>query len=395
MSSVKSNIVLNSGAMFQHGIVLLALGPLVPEMIESFQIDESAVGVLLSVGSLGFMIGPILAGMLIDRRGIRSAFVVGIVLEIAFLVVFGLSPSFWLATAANFFVRFGSSFIETGANVMPSLIATRRSAHALMNFIHLFFSVGAFVGPLGIGLFLSSSTSWRPVFFFLIVPTVLLFVGVERVRIASDVRKASLPRKSTGGILVVLKRRSTWFGSLSLFLYVGAEIGISAWIVLYLQRIHDFSVFVSSAGLSVLWISIMLGRCLNSVLGNRYSAATLVTFSGIGGAVGGILLLYTSSMILVFVLLGWIGLCLAGVFPNIMAEINRRDPERIGAVTAIMTTGAAAGAAIVQWIMGIFAENFGLRVAFVIPAGLQLLEVVAFHAAIYERRPGKNANFLQ
>jgi fucose permease len=374
--------------MMQHGIVLLMMGPLLPEMMSSFRIDEGMAGLLLSMGSLGFMAGPVIAGILIDRRGVRTAFLVGTLLEVAFLVVFGLSNVFWLAMIANFLTRFGASFIETGANVLPTLIKSKKSAHSIMNFVHLFFSVGAFIGPILIGIYLSSTAAWRPVLFFVIGPTAVLLAWVARSRLPGP--SSISPRPQSGSawehIRRALRSRVTLFGSLSLLFYVGAEIGVSAWIVLYLQRVLGVSTFASSAGLSILWIFIMIGRYVNSVLGNKYSAVRLVTVSGIIGAISGIALINTSNLTIVFILLGITGLSLSGVFPNVMAEINRRDPAKIGTVTAVMTIGAAAGAAIFQWLMGITADAFGLRVAFYIPAFLQLLEVGAFAYAVYGRR---------
>ena len=83
-----------------------------------------------------------------------------------------------------------------------------------------------------------------------------------------------------------------------------------------------------------------------------------------------------------YVLLGWMGLCLAGGFPNVMAELNNRDPQKTGAVTAVMAAGAAAGAGVFQWFVGYLAETVSLTAAFVTPAVLQLLVVASFAGAV-------------
>lgn len=41
---------LNYAAMTQHGIILLLVGPIVPELMRTFGIGESMAGVLLGVG---------------------------------------------------------------------------------------------------------------------------------------------------------------------------------------------------------------------------------------------------------------------------------------------------------------------------------------------------------
>ena len=383
--------------MAQHGIILLLVGPLVPNLMQTFGIGESMAGLLLGVGSLGFVVGPLFAGALIDRINVRAALIVGLLIEVAVLGLFGISPVFVLAVAANFFVRLGSSFVETSANVMPALTQSRRPAHAVMNLVHMFFSVGAFVGPFLIGLYLQATGEWRPIMFFALVPTGALLLWAALTRFperpgrptGGDVRlsprAASERAKPFAHVGAVIRQRYVLLGALTLMLYVGAEVGISSWVVHYLQRELGLSAVASASGLSILWIFIMLGRLANSMLGNRFTSGMLVTISGIAGAIGIVLFLFARSVASAYPLLAWVGLCLSGVFPNVMGELNRHDPERIGTVTAVMAMGAASGAGLFQWLVGFLAETVSLTAAFVTPAVLQVLFVVTFRAAARSR----------
>ena len=367
--------------MLQHGIILLLIGPLIPSLMDTFHIDEGTVGLLLAMGSTGFLMGPLVAGLIIDRISIRWALIVGVVIEIVFLLLFGLSNAFFIAVIANFALHLGSGFVETSANVLPSLIEGKHSAHARMNAVHLFFSVGAFLAPFLIGLYLDATGQFRPVFFFALIPTAVLLTWSVFVK-TPDNKQSSRHRNVKKDISAVLKSRTTILGALSLLLYVGAEVGVSSWIVHYLQEVLAFSTVRAASGLSLVWVFIMIGRYLNSLLGRRLSAKTLVVLSGTGGFVGVILFVFIRSTPIVYILLAWIGICLSGVFPNIMAELNGRDPKRIGTVTAVMAMGAAIGAGIFQWLIGIIAENVSLRAAYVVPGILQLLAVVSFLLAL-------------
>lgn len=367
---------LNYAAMAQHGVILLLVGTIVPEIMRTFGIGESMTGVLLGIGSLGFLAGPLVAGAVIDRFGARESLMVGLVVELAIFLVFGLSPLFWIAVAANFIMHFGSSFVETTANVMPTFVRSERSAHSVMNFVHMFFSVGAFVGPLLIGLYVDATAEWRPIFYFVIIPTAALFLWSLLVRFPPRPREV---RVRTGkNVAEVIKRPYVLLGAAALMFYVGAEVGVSSWVVYYLQQRLGMDPARSAAGLSIVWVFMMVGRYGNSVLGNRVSSVALVTVSSIGGAVGVIGFIFASTPLAAYVLLAWVGLCLAGVFPNVMAELNRRDVKRAGTVTAIMTMGAAFGAGLFQWFVGFLAERVSLRAAFLTPAVLQLLVVVVF-----------------
>ena len=375
-------LVLNCGIMVQHGVALLIVGPLVPSLMEAFGIGEATTGFLLAMGSVGFLMGPLVAGTIIDRLNIRVALLVGLVLEIVFFALFGTAGLFALVIFANFMFHLGTSFVETSANVLPTLIPRKGSAHARMNLIHVFFSIGAFTGPFLVGLYIARYGVWRPVLFFALIPTILIMLWVAFARFPVRSRHRDRAGRLLSDIAVVVRSRSAVFGAISLLLYVGAEVGLSAWIVYYLLQILGFSTILAASGLSILWIFIMIGRFLNSLLGNRFTAKTLVTVSGIGGCVGVLAFIFARSMPIAYMLLAWIGLCLSGVFPNIMAELNNREPGRTGTVTAVMSTGAAFGAAAFQWIVGIIADTVSLQAAFALLALLQILVVGSFLLAL-------------
>ena len=384
-SSSRQVTFLNYASMAQHGIILLLVGPLVPNLMATFGIRESMAGVLLGMGSLGFVAGPLFAGAIIDRINVRAALIVGLVIELVVLVLFGLSPVFFLAVVANFAMHLGSSFVETAANVMPTLTRRNRPAHAVMNLVHMYFSVGAFVGPFLIGLYLEATGSWRPIMFFALVPTAMLLLWTLPLRFprrgGTGVSTAS-PFEHLGS---VLRMRYALLGSLTLLFYVGAEVGVSSWVVYYLQQELGLTPVASASGLSILWVFIMIGRFLNSVLGNRFASTTLVTVSGIAGAIGVGVFLTVRAVLPAYLVLAWIGLCLSGVFPNVMAELNNRDPEKTGTVTAVMAVGAALGAGLFQWFVGFLAETVSLTAAFVTPGVLQLLLVASFWSAVRSR----------
>ncbi len=378
-------IGLTCASMTQHGIVLLLMGPVLPAVIEAFQISESAAGLMLGIGSLGFTLGPMAAGMIADRAGARWILLLGLAAEVILLGSFGFIPSFLLALLAYLALYFAAAFVETAVNVIPALIE-RQQAGSLMNLVHLFFSIGAFICPFLAGLILKATGDWRPVFWLTALPTALLLLLALRVTFPPLPVDPGVQGKPTMPIAVLLRDRSILLGALALFLYVGAEIGASNWIVLYLQRQLGFATLVATSGLSILWIGIMAGRYLNSLLAKRRSSRELVLWAGAGGLVACLALLTARTPVMAYVWLGAIGLCMSGVYPNIMAELNGRDPARAGAVTGFLTVAAAAGAMIFQPLLGVAAQWLSLPAAIAIPGVLMGLLAVAYLGA-YEPRP--------
>ena len=117
-------ILLGCAAMAQHGVVLLLMGPVLPDLMREFGVRESLAGLLLSAGSFGFTVGPLFAGRLIDRRGVRVAMLVGLVIELAVLAAFGAVPAFAAAVALGFLLPYeipdlGDQSIEARHNLSP------------------------------------------------------------------------------------------------------------------------------------------------------------------------------------------------------------------------------------------------------------------------------------
>jgi fucose permease len=398
--------------MLQHGFILLLLGPLVPEMMESFGVGESTMGLVLSAGSLGFTIGPLISGLLIDRQGLKQTILLALGLETVLLVLFGFTSLLPFAALVNFFLMFASSGIETSANVIPTLI-TEGSPGAVMNLVHFFFSVGAFIGPICIGIFLGGGGMWRTTFWAVAVPTVLLLIAVALLRFpprpsrrtaetetaaGSEGPRPAAPaaphpaRAILTGMWKVLKNPAVVLGGFTLFLYVGAEIGFSVWVVNYLEKHLAFPKIQASGGLSLLWIGIMVGRLGNSLLARKLSARTLIAGSSLLGLCSGIIFIFLSNIVMIYTCVFFFGLAMAGTYPNTMAAINRRFPGEAGFVTGVMTLGAGLGSMLFQWLMGMTAERAGLQLSMIIPPALMILSAGAFLAAGRALRGAASAN---
>ncbi len=377
---------LTYAAMAQHGIALVLMGPVLPSIMETFKVHESAAGLMLGLGSLGFALGPMVAGTITDRSGVKRALLLGLWIEALMLGLLGFAPAFRWIIITNMLLHFFAAFVETSVNVMPTLIE-RRNAGSLMNIVHLFFSVGALVSPILAGVILKTTGSWRLVFWFVALPTVLLALIAWRTPFP-DQHAGAAKTKRLVPLGILLRDRSILLGALALFLYVGAEVGVSNWIVLYLKRRLGFATLASTSGLSVLWVGIMVGRYLNSRLARTRSSRELVLWAGVGGLFTGLGLLTARTPLMAYIWLGGIGLCMSGVFPNIMAELNGRDPARAGAVTGILTVGAAAGAMVSQPLLGVVAERMGLPVAMALPGIMMGLLTVAYLGAV-DIKPGE------
>ncbi len=385
--------ILNCLLMVEHSIIMLMLGPMIPEIMKTFGIREATAGLLLGAGSLGSVIGPLTGGLAIDKAGMKIVITTALAAEIVLLILFGINPFFWAAALLNFLLILSAGAVETSANIIPAMI---RSANPgkIMNLVHLTFSVGAFIMPLLIGAYLSGGGRWQNIYLAAAVPAGLLSVvfalsSFPSGKPAAGSIESSGSRQSqdgnrattSSGLIKLMKNRTLILGMLTLFLYVGGELGFSVWIVYYLESGLGFSKMHASTGMSLFWAGIMAGRLLNSLLSGRLSGMQLIGFSSLLAAAAGVPFLLTSSAVLIYITVFIIGLGMAGGYPNTMVEINRRFPNDMGSATGALALGAGVGAMLFQWLMGVSAELIGIKRAMIIPLVLILLMVPAFRAA--------------
>jgi fucose permease len=359
-------IILTCATMAQHGIVLILAGALLPAMMETYAIREASAGLLLGAGALGFVIGPFLAGLVADRAGARTVFLVGLGGEVFLLAAMGLAPTFQTAMLAFFLLNIAAGFIETPVNIIPTAVGNGKSG-SLMNIVHMFFSIGAFICPFLAGVLLTATGSWRPVWLLAIVPTAVLFIAffLTPFSTTKQVVKTDEPRPN---MLKVLRERAILFGAIAMMLYVAAEFGATNWITLYLQKSLGFATLTSTSGLSVLWLGLLIGRFANSRLALVRASGELVLWSGIGGLVTGLVLLTAHTPFMAYMWLFILGLCMSGIYPNIMAELNGRNPARMGLITGFLAQAAGLGTLVAQPMLGVVAQQISLPAAISIVA---------------------------
>lgn len=380
-SSRAAAVFLGCAAMVQHGVVLQLVGPVLPDLMREFSVRESLAGLMLSIGSLGFVLGPLVVGRLIDSRGLRVALLSGLVIELAALCAFGFTPAFAFAMAFSFLLRFGASFVETSVNVLPVILPGARGA-SLMNLMHAFFGVGSLLSPISVGLLVQLTGRWRVAFVAgaAVTAAMLAFAGGVRLPQAAASQRPAAEEAGRSRPATVLDS-FVLAGALALFLYVGAEVGMSAWIVLYLRERLGFAPVAATAGATLLWVGIMIGRSLNSLLSRRIGVRALVLGGAVAGAVSGFALLTVRSGSAIYALLFLFGLTISGTFPNVVISVNTRYPDRVGQVTAALTVASAAGGMSFHVIIGALSQVLGIVSIIAIPPTLLALLAITYGMA--------------
>lgn len=250
------------------------------------------------------------------------------------------------------------------------------------------------------------------------VPVPYLIIGILVLFIAIIIYFLKLPVIATEGT----EKKSIWnhphvlLGALGIFFYVGAEVGCATMIQRYLQESLSYTQQMAAKAITIYWGGAMIGRLFGSIMLSNitsgikkylYVTAVLI-FAFLAGwylranPIDGLIFLGISVINYLAMQLGrgkanitlgvfaiiavllalntmfisgpallWIA-CSIGffnslMFPNIFVlGVDGLDKGEMSTASGIINT-MIVGGAIIPLLMGLFATNFGVRSAFILP----------------------------
>jgi fucose permease len=326
------------------------IGPFLPQISHSAHIPIERAGLIVSASAAGYFISVLIAGEIHQQLSAQKILVGAMALFTAGLVWLAIAPGLAGLLCAGILIGVANGGIDIGANALIVELNRERLASAL-NYLHVLFGVGALLGPLIVSAAFASRVPYWWIFGGggLACAAIAFRLGVTP---AHEVRTQPEPADG-GGFIAMLSRPLIWAISAVMFLYVGAELGIGAWLFLYLRTAGALSPMLASSGVSLYWLGLVCGRAFGGRIGHRMaipqftmlaaslSAVALMTLIAAPAAGGPA----ASAMFL-------IGVGFGPVFPNMIAAGAARFPAEIGRMTSIVVAAGALGGIVGPWLMG-------------------------------------------
>ena len=366
------------GGMLVFGMVVALLGALLPLLSARLHVELAQAGTLFLTMNFAMLVTMLALGPLTDRFGKKLPLAGGAAMAALALLVLAGAGDYGTLLVAAVMVGAGGGALNGATNTLIADLHTdpRRKSSAL-NWLGVFFGVGALLLPFVIGSLLETLGLARILqlgaAFSLTLSVVCLVLRFPPPR-----RAAGLPLKEVARLarrpLVLL------FGFL-LFFESGAEFVLGGYTSVYLTGELHLPISLASYLLAALWGSIMLARVVSSRLLLRVSGPALVLAGVLGTAVGIAVLLaaHDGQMAALGVVL--IGLSAASIYPTVLGQAGSRFEEHSGTVFGILFSIALAGGMTLPWLVGRLAQAYGLRRALLVSLAATLL-VGGFQALI-------------
>ena len=357
------------------------LGPLIPDIIDSFKLSLTLAGFLPFSFFVAYGVMSIPAGFLVDKYREKRVILVAFLVAFAGALLFASVPNFSIAMFSLFLIGLGMAMLQVAIN--PLLRVAGGEGHFAFNSVlgQLVFGLASFLSPQvytylvknlqsysggenviiqTLAKVVPSDLPWISLYWVFAVVTLAMILIIASVRFPRVERKEDERAGAKDTYRQLFKNKFAILYFFGIFAYVGSEQGVANWISKFLVNYHGYDPqTVGADTVSYFWgfltAGCLLGLLMLKIFDSRkvliwFSGAALVSLTfGLFGP--GRVALFAFPLVGFFASVMW-----SVIFSLALNSVKRHH----GSFSGILCTGIVGGA-IVPLIVGWLGDFFGLR----------------------------------
>jgi MFS family permease len=361
------------------GIQRVIISVIMPSIKSDLELTNTQVSLIVAITGLVWAFGTVLWAALGDRHGRRPVIVFCTILSAIFSWITGFVHNLGQMLAVRGFLGLfeGGPYAPAMAVITEESPDKRRAMNAGL-VTGSFMLIGVGIGSPIAGVLIERLGSWRPVFYVVSTPAILIgiilfFVMRETPSVAEAIRARKASQKTEdkkpvekAKVSDALKYRNVIISSINSIPVMGWLYIYTVFSALFLSEVHKFSISVVTFVIAASGVGGFLGEfimgSISDVIG-RKKALSLSAFlcAGFGMAVAlmpvGTTPLTFGSFFFLYGLFG------AGMYPMYLGTLPAESvpPQIAGTAVGIpVAIGETLGAALMPTIAGVLADKFNL-----------------------------------
>ena len=366
------------------GLLTSVIGVIIDRFQIQYDVSLKIAALLPFAFYLSYGLLSIPFGLAMDRIGARFVLLLGMALMTLGSFLFYFSSNYLIVIFMIFLTGAGVTAIQTAGNPFIRELDAPKRYTANLTIIIGIGALGYAISPILLPLIEAAGLSWNTVYLvFGIINSILLFLLIiakfpEISLSVKDKIRSSVIRKLLKNPLIITY-------ALGIFLYVGAEVGTSSYIITFMGKIHGIghneslweeSTFLASAFPSIsalvvaaFWLFQALGRLIIGPMMKFIKPSKIFLIHSLLTCVTLIITIYSPKEV-AFIGFALVGYFTCASFTSIFSAVIQSFDENHGAISGILCT-AIAGGAFLGFLVGFIGDLINLQVA-------MLINVLAF-----------------
>lgn len=410
-------VALVLAVFFVISLLTNIIGPLVPDIIKSFDLSLTLVALLPFAFFIAYGIASIPAGMLVERCREKPVMIGAFALAFAGALLFAAVPRYPTAIVSLFLIGTGMAALQVAVN--PLLRVAGGEEHYAFNSVlaQLVFGGASALSPFVYGYFVRHigraggegkplirlmarlvppGLSWAAVYWVLAALVAAMIAVLAFVRFPAVARTEDERAGAWATHKALFKDPKVLLFFLGIFAYVGTEQGVVNWMSQFFAATHGSDPqTVGAAKVAQFWGLMTIGGIHGLfLLKIADSRRVLVSFSGT--AILALTLGLFGPRPVALIALPLVGFSAAVMWPIIFSLALNSVERHHGAFSGILCTGIVGGA-LVPLLIGRLGDAFGLRqgmlvlyltLGYILSIGLWARPLVA-NKTVKRRKAGK------
>jgi MFS transporter, FHS family, Na+ dependent glucose transporter 1 len=354
------------------GLIMMALGSTLTVLSKNLDASFEQLSYGFMFRSLGFFSGSILGGRIFDKLPGHRVLLAGLSGMALFSALVPIAPNLYLFLFLFLLQGLSGSLLNVGGNTMVLWSNRGRNVGPLLTGLHFSWGLGSAISPLIIEQVerLSGGIIW--VYGALSLMAIPVLVMLFRLPSPSH-PQVSEDEKTPPLILPLAILVGCFF-----FLYTGFEASVISWLNTYTTeaRLGDKS---AAYKISATFLFVFtFGRLLAIFFASKFRPRTILITDFIGCFVSvGAILIWSSSVSVLWVASCILGLSMASIFPTMLAFAERRMTLS-GKLTGYLFSASSGGSMILPFVVGQFFTTVGPHVLYYVVFSALTIDSIIF-----------------
>jgi fucose permease len=357
------------------------LGPIIPDIIQSFHVSLAAAALLPFSFFIAYGVLSIPAGFLVESWGEKKVMLLSFAVALAGALFFALMPVYRVSIVSLFLMGGSMAVLQVAIN--PLLRVAGGEEHFAFNaaFAQFVFGAASFVSPLVYSYVVlhlgelskqqnflleilkrvvPAGLPWVSMYWIFTAVITLMLIALWASRFPHVMRTEEEQAGAVEMYAHLLRKPAVLLFFASVFMYVGSEQGTADWLSQFLAQYHGYDPHtIGATTVAWFWGLLTAGCALGMLLLKLFdSRKVLIGFSL--GALASLTAALFGTGPAAKLAFPAIGFCASVMWPIIISLGLNSVAEYHGPLAGILCVGIMGGA-VVPLIIGRIGDAFGLR----------------------------------